>query len=233
MTPTFQRLFRAPYSVPNGLETTAEGLWIVDQISDRVALVELKEPSEYGVTPVLKEISSESSNTSGLTVGDGALWLAANGAATLWRRPRSTDAAEHTGEILRVDPPSGQTQQRWPVPGPSSVHGIDYDKFEPGHLWITTLKQQTLTQVRIADWSIQRTLPLAHHRAHGVVRVEDGIWIVHTSDRLILKLDVADGRELDRIVVPKSEPEPHCLCRHGDDLLYCDATSGWVVRIRL
>ncbi len=135
-------------------------------------------------------------------MGDGALWLAANGAGTLWRKARPTDAHPHTGEILRVDPISGATTGRWPVPGGGGVHGIDYDVFEPGHLWITTLKEQTLTQMRIADWSIQRTLPLAYRRAHGVVRVTDGIWIVHTADRLILKLDVSDGRELARHCCP-------------------------------
>lgn len=233
MNPTFQRLFRAPYAMPNGIQTVPEGLWIADQISDRVALVEIATPSEYGVTPVRAEIITESSNTSGLTAGDGSLWLAANGAATLWRQPRAMDAAAHTGEILRVDPQTGQTQDRWPIPGSGGVHGIDYDGVEPGHLWITTLQAQTLTQVRIADWSVQRTVPLAHRRAHGVVRVADAIWIVHTADRLILKLDVESGRELARIVVPGHEPEPHCLCQYGENLLYCDATSGWIVQVVL
>jgi hypothetical protein len=31
--------------------------------------------------------------------------------------------------------------------------------------------------------------------------------------------------------VPADAPEPHCLSADGDDLLYCDATSGWIVRI--
>ena len=35
-----EKLFRAPYGVPNGLQVTDEGLWIADQITDRVALVE-------------------------------------------------------------------------------------------------------------------------------------------------------------------------------------------------
>jgi sugar lactone lactonase YvrE len=198
-----------------------------------VALVQMTTPSEYGVTPLLHEIPSESSNTSGLSEGDGSLWLAANGAATIWRGPRPADAAPGTGEILRIDPGSGATQNRWPVPGPSSVHGIEYDAYEPGHLWITTLRQQTLSQVRIADWSVQRTIPLPYGRAHGVVRIEDMIWIVHTADRVILQLRVDDGREVDRIVVPPDQPEPHCLTRLGDDLLYCDATSGWIVAVRL
>ena len=47
---TVEKLFRAPYGVPNALQVVKEGLWITDQITDRVALVEIAEPSEYGVT---------------------------------------------------------------------------------------------------------------------------------------------------------------------------------------
>jgi hypothetical protein len=50
MNPKIEKLFRSPYSVPNGLQVTDEGVWIVDQITDRVALVELTESSDYGVT---------------------------------------------------------------------------------------------------------------------------------------------------------------------------------------
>ena len=35
MSRTIEKLFRAPYGVPNGLQVTDEGLWIVDQITDQ------------------------------------------------------------------------------------------------------------------------------------------------------------------------------------------------------
>lgn len=231
MTPRFEPLFRAPYALPNGLQLTPEGLWIADQISDRVALVTMATPNDYGVTKLVREVASESSNTSGLAFGDGALWLAANGPGTLWRAPRPTDAT--SGEILKVDPQTGRTLQRWPLPGGGGTHGIEYDPFEPRTLWLTTLKQQTLSKVHIDDWSVQTVLPLPYGRAHGVVRVADGVWVVHTADRVIVKLDPQTGAELDRITVPKEHPEPHCLSADGDNLLYCDATSGWIVRIHL
>jgi len=90
-----------------------------------------------------------------------------------------------------------------------------------------------LSKVRIADWSVQHVLDLPYNRAHGVVRVEDGIWVVHTADRVIVKLDVESGRELDRIDVPEPLPQPHGLSIYSEGLLYCDATSGWVVKIVL
>ena len=173
MSSEIRKLFRAPCAVPNALEVTDDGLWITDQITDRVALVEIAEPSEYGVTKWRREISSESSNTSGMAFGDGSLWLAANGNGSLWRPVRPADA--QAGDILRVDPADGRTIERWPVPGGGGVHGMDYDHFEDGFLWITTLKDQTLSKVRIEDWSVQQVIPLPYGRAHGVVRVEDGV----------------------------------------------------------
>jgi sugar lactone lactonase YvrE len=234
MTRTIEKLFRSPYSVPNGLQITNDGLWIVDQITDRVALVDPENfVNYYELAWFLRDIPSESSNTSGLTYGDGALWLAANGPAEIFRPARPTDARKGMGEILKVDPHSGKTLQRYPLPGGGGVHGLEYDRYEAGILWITTLKDQTLTKMRLADWSIQHVIPLPYQRAHGVVRVEDGVWVAHTGNRLLVKLDVSDGQELDRIDVPAPHPEPHGLSIYGNDLLFCDAASGWVAKITL
>jgi len=233
MNPVIKKLFRAPYGVPNALQVIRGQLWIADQITDRLALVKLTGPSEYGVTHFERDIASDSSNTSGIAVGGGSLWLAANGNASLWRPGRHTDAQAGQGEILEVDPGTGATRNRWPIPGGGGVHGIEYDPFEDGILWITTLKSQTLSKVRIADWSRLHVIELPYERAHGVVRVQDGIWVVHTSDRVIVKLEIENGREIDRINVSSEHPQPHGLSSHGSNLLYCDATSGWIVQIDL
>ncbi|MEZ4662781.1 MAG: hypothetical protein R2911_34970 [Caldilineaceae bacterium] len=64
-----------------------------------------------------------------------------------------------------------------------------------------------------------------------MVGVADGIWVV-PRQRVIVKLDLDDGRELDRIDVPAPTPSPGLsIC--GDDLIYCDASSGWVARITM
>lgn len=231
MNVTYTKLFRAPYGVPNAIEMTDEGLWIADQITDRVALVRLDNPIDYyGVPWLLREIPSESSNTSGMTWGDGSLWLAANGGAALWRPARPTDADAHTGEILRVDPATGKTLARYPIPGGGGTHGTEYDKFEPDTIWVQALKEQKLLKMRISDWSVQHVIELPYKRGHGMVQEEDGMWVVHTGDRVIVKLDMA-GKELDRITVPDDQPEPHCMTAVGDALVYCDASSGWVVKM--
>jgi hypothetical protein len=84
--------------------------------------------------------------------------------------------------------------------------------------------------MKISDWSVLDTIALAYTRPHGVVRVEDGIWMVYTADRLIIKLNF-DGSEVRRIEVTGPHPEPHGLSIIEGGLLYCDATSGWITKI--
>ena len=228
-----RNLFRSTYGVPNGLQTTDDGLWIADQVTDRCSLMDTNETDDYyGVAKQIREIPSESSNTSGLTYGDGLLWFAANGAGGRWRTARDTDAP--TGEAHGVDPATGDTKRREKIPDGGGTHGIEHDKFEPETLWLTTLKSQTATQVKISDWSIQRTVNLPLKRAHGMVLVEDGLWVTHTGDRVIVKLDVETSEEMDRIEIPEPHPEPHGLSAFKDNSwVYCDATSGWVAEILL
>jgi hypothetical protein len=228
-----RNLFRAQYGVPNGMQMTDEGLWIADQVTDRCSLTDISEPDDYyGVAKVIKEIPSESSNTSGLTYGEGLLWFSANGPGGRWRTERDTDAP--SGEVLGVDPETGETKRREKIPDGGGTHGIEYDSFESGTLWLTTLKSKTATQVKIQDWSILRTVNLPLTRAHGMIRVEDGLWVVHTGDRVIVKLDVETSEEMDRIVVPEPHPEPHGLSKLTDSSwVYCDATTGWITEIIL
>ncbi len=232
MTPRISRYMRAPYGAPNGLQVTNEGLWIVDQLTDRLALLALEEPHEYGVSRILRELSSESSNTSGLSYGEGGLWLAANGSGDRWRFSKETDAPAERGEILKVDPHTGATLLRRPLPAPGGTHGLDYDFVETGTIWLSTLQEKTLTQVHIQDWSIKRVIPLPYDAGHGVVRTEDdALWMVFKMDRVVAKMDIETGFVRDEIHIGPEHPEPHGLARCGKDLLYCDATTGWVARI--
>lgn len=207
-----------------------EGLWVADQITDRLALIEIGSASEYGVTRLIRDFPTDSSNTSGMAVGDGCLWLAANGDSGQWRSPRSADALADNGEILRIGPSCGKTLRRYPVPGGGGVHGIEYDQLDPGHLWVTTLKDQPLSKVRIADWSVRRVVSLPYERALGVVRTMAGVCGLCTrvgglSWCWTNPVWNWNGR-WSRL------RHPHGLSVYGDGLLYCDAPSGWVVRVR-
>src|SRR5438874_1506406 len=71
-TPTYdakvEKLFKSPDRYPNALEAMPDGLWVGDQVSERV----LKMDWETG--KVLTDFVAEAHNTSGLAVGGGYLW---------------------------------------------------------------------------------------------------------------------------------------------------------------
>ncbi|PYR60061.1 MAG: hypothetical protein DMF91_13105, partial [Acidobacteria bacterium] len=94
-----ERLFKAPDMHPNALEAAPDGLWIGDQVSERVFRV------DWQTGKVLHEVQTESHNTSGIAVGAGYLWLGANGGVSGRRPPRPTD--KPFGEVIQADPKTG------------------------------------------------------------------------------------------------------------------------------
>src|SRR3989454_12714679 len=77
-----ERLFTAPDIHPTALEAAPDGLWIGDQVSERVFNV------DWQTGKVLHEVQTESHNTSGIAVGARYLWLGANGGGGGRRPPR-------------------------------------------------------------------------------------------------------------------------------------------------
>ena len=130
---TVVKLFKSPEGHPNGLEATAEGLWIGEQVSDRAHLADWQ-------GTVLKTVETESSNTSGIAYGAGHLWMAANGKA-LWRAKRATDAT--TGAVVKVDPATGQTEARYEIPGGGGVSDSSLPRARCGsrrYVWRSCLR---------------------------------------------------------------------------------------------
>lgn len=204
------RLFKSPDGHPNGLETTADGLWIGEQTTDRACLVDWN-------GKLLRCVPTESSNTSGIACGGGFLWMAANGKA-VGRPAKPTDAT--TGEIVKADPETGKTLARYPVPGGGGVHGLEYAE---GTLWITSLKLQKLSQVDPKDFRLLHQIPVHLGRAHGLAWDPPGIWVMHSTDRVIHRLDAKDGRLLEVVTLSADDPDPHGMCLYRGHLYYCDA----------
>jgi streptogramin lyase len=226
------KLFKSPEGHPNGLETAVEGFWIGEQVTDRAHLVDWN-------GKLLHSVQTESSNTSGIAYGDGFLWMAANGKA-VGRAPKPTDAT--TGEVVKVDPKTGKTAARYPVPGGGGVHGLE---FAESTLWLTSLKLQKLSQVDPKNFHVLHQIPVLLGRAHGLAYDPPGIWVMHSTDRVIHKLDTRDGRLLEQITLSQQDPDPHGMCMHDGHLYYCDAgiapggdsnhspSAGYVCRIDL
>src|SRR4030081_3182683 len=60
-------LFKSPEGYPNAITATQDGLWIGEQKSDNACLVDWN-------GKLLKTITTESKNTSGMGVGGGFIW---------------------------------------------------------------------------------------------------------------------------------------------------------------
>lgn len=208
------KLFKSPDGHPNGLESTKEGLWIGEQTSDRAHLVTWS-------GKLIRSVETECANTSGIAVGGGYLWMASNGKA-IGRPARSTDSP--TGQVIQADLKTGATIKRHVVPGGGGVHGLE---FAEGKLWITSLSLKKLTLVDTTDFKIIRQIPVMLDRAHGLAFVREKgkarIWCMHSTEMQIHKLDAETGELLEKIILSKSDPDPHGMCMHRGHLYYCDA----------
>ena len=210
-----ERLFKAPDLHPNALEAAPDGLWIGDQVSERVFKV------DWQTGKVLHEVQTESHNTSGLAVGGGYLWLNANGGVSGRRPPRPTD--KPFGEIIQADITTGRTVKVYDPPW-GGVHGnVWVEKSQT--LWTVALNISALAELDPKDnLRVLRLIPVKGDRPHGLEWDNGHIWCLFAGDRLVQKLDVDSGRVLEVIKLsPTSDPDPHGMCIHDGYMYYCDA----------
>ena len=225
-------LYKSPDGHPNGLETTPEGVWVGEQVTDTAYLLDWKSGK------VLRKVETESSNTSGLAFGGGYLWMAANGKAVV-RPARPHDAT--TGELIKIDAKTGKTAARYPVPGGGGVHGLLWAE---DSLWVTTLKLQSITRMDV-NGKVLHSFPVTLDRAHGLGWDGEAIWCLFSNDLVIHRLNPKDGRILEAVQLAKTDPDPHGMTWYRGALYYCDAGiapgavdskskySGYICRIAL
>lgn len=225
------KLFKSPDGNPNALEATPDGLWIGEQCTDRAYLVDWKSGK------VKTKVETEASNTSGIAYGAGSLWMGSNGNA-IGRPARPTDSA--TGAVVRVDPKTGKTLARHPIPGGGGVHGLE---FADGKLWVTSLRIKKLSQVDPETFQVLHQIPVTLDRAHGLAWDPPAIWCMFSTDRVIHKLDAKTGAIQEIVTLTADDPDPHGMCIYKGSLYYCDAgiapgakptnspSAGYVCRI--
>ena len=145
--------------------------------------------------------------------------MGANGPASR-REKRETDAK--SGEVIKINPKTGKTVARYPMPGGGGVHGLTWVE---NSLWMTTLKLQTLTRVDV-NFNILHTIPVTLGRAHGLAWDNGAIWSVFSDDIVIQKLDAKDGGILEAVQLAETDPEPHGMTRYQGSFYYCNAGVG-------
>ena len=118
--PKVELLYKSPDRYPNALEAAPDGLWVGDQVSERINKL------DWETGKVLEDFIGEAHNTSGLAVGGGYIWVGCNGAGTAaslreFKRPFDKNygeivAARHEGKAGQGLPDSVGRRSRHVVP---------------------------------------------------------------------------------------------------------------------
>ena len=207
---------------PNDLQFVADGLWVLDQVDPNKAF---KVRPEDG--SILQTLQTESLHGSGITWGNGALWIG----STKGTDPKAPPLT------LKVDPKTGKTLKSWPTPGaglygnvttPSGAHGM---KWVDGKYWMAVPASGKLFLMEPESGEIVRSIPAPGVRTHGLAWDRGYLWCVESDGRVIYKLDPKDGATVAKIQLTKDDPAPHGLDIKDGVLWYCDAASGWICKL--
>ena len=104
--------FNTPVRMPNGLQWFDNELFVMDQLTDDVFVLD-----ETG--KVKRVIRTETEKGSGITVGGGFIWTTSKGKASA-RPPRSYD--DHVSKVRKIDPDTGETVCYFPTLDGGGIH---------------------------------------------------------------------------------------------------------------
>jgi outer membrane protein assembly factor BamB len=233
VTPKVEKLYKiAGCKEPNDLQFVSEGLWVLDQVDQPTNKAFLVKPEDG---TILREIQTEALHASGITYGNGALWIGSTKGRNAQDPPRT----------MKVDAQTGKTLKSWVTPGaglygrmsaargdtPSGAHGL---KWIDGKYWMAVPAANKIFLMEPESGEIVRSIPApgSTPRTHGLAIDKGMLWVINSDDRAIFKLDPKDGRVLSKVQLGKDDPAPHGLDidRNGT-LWYCDAASSWVCKL--
>ena len=204
--------FKCPVRMPNGLQWVDDELFVVDQLTDDVFVL-----NEVGT--IQRVITTETVNGSGITFGDGAIWTACNSNKGASARPgRPTD--HNTANIRKVDAVTGETIDYFPTPDGGGVHGLEWDF---GNIWVTETASKKLALIDGKTYKILLEFSCELNVLHGLATDGEGIWCADRGDKIVVKYEKTTGKEMDRIILPKDGPDPHGLSIKDGVLWYSDA----------
>jgi len=245
------KLFKSPEGFPNAIAVTPEGLWIGEQKLSAQSAIAYHLPEPKDLTEhawlvdwngkLLKTVSTQSRNTSGMAVGGGYVWMCANQA------PEG---------IYQVDMNSRQISHRQIPLGPKDNGGGCHGAlWQDGKLWIVALRLRGLLRVDPVSWEPEFMIPFYEHpdkpRVHAIAWDNGTIWQVvgndckHYADYrpALLRYEAETGRVVEIAEFEPDSCDPHGLAMHDGALVSCDAgihpgwpnndspSSGWIFSI--
>jgi streptogramin lyase len=198
-----------PGGMPNGLQATPEGLWVIDQIDPNdIYLLDYADGRE------LLKLPTRALHSSGITIDpSGNIWV----------------SSTFTYEVICFDR-TGRELVAYPTPPydrSGGAHGIEW---RDGNLWFNVPITGQVFVMDPASGAIVRSIPAPGDRSHGVAWDPFDaahLWLVDTNRRVIVKLDTDTGQILN--AVGCSGPEPHGMTIWQGDFWLCDAESRQVV----
>jgi streptogramin lyase len=217
--PKVEKLFKSPDRYPNALEAMPDGLWVGDQVSERVLKL------DWQTGKVLENFIAEAHNTSGIAVGDGYLWIGCNGAGTAAAtRPFTRPFDKSYGEIVKCDMKTGK--QVWGFRSPwGSTHGTAW-AHDTNHLWAVAPGMSLAVELDPKDdLRILKMVSIGGGTPHGIELYDGSLWILAAADRLVRKMDMS-GKVQEIWKLATEDPDPHGMCIHDGYVYYCDAGLG-------
>ncbi|MBI2690127.1 MAG: hypothetical protein HYX27_27795 [Acidobacteria bacterium] len=244
-----ETVFKSPGPHPNGMQATAEGLWIIDQATNMVHLV------SYTDGKVIRGFLTEADRASGITHDGQALWLASTYNRELIRTDDKTGKAisKHftpgAGVIYKMvgDPPprrSPLAKAEPQAPAPPSAepakppplnttgtgaHGME---MQNGKIWVAVPPSRTAYRIDPATWTVEKKFNTIANRPHGIGWEGKYLWITDTNMNGFYKHDTETGAIVEQIVLAGTDPLPHGMTIWNGTLWYCDDV-GVVCRFKL
>lgn len=240
-----EQAFKSPGPKPNGLQATAEGLWILDQGDNKAYLV------SYDNGKVIRALTTDSKAGSGITFDGEAIWL----------------ASTYSREIIRSDAHSGKTLAKFDCPGAGVVawtkgrtsplappapaspivkpaaavpkapqqrvatgaHGLEW---RDGKLWIAVPPAQTVYRVDPKTFKVEFQFKTSGDRPHGIGWEGKWLWCTDSNLNAFYKHDPANGKVHEKIQLADSDPLPHGMTIWKGWLWYCDDV-GVVCKLKM
>lgn len=244
-----ETLFKTPGPHPNGLQATAEGLWIIDQQNNWAYLV------SYENGKVLRSFLTEADRASGITHDGEALWLASTYSREIIRTDDKTGKAllkqftPGAGVIYKMagDPPArrsplAHTVAHAPAPAPAKpaappalntagtgAHGLEW---RDGKLWVGVPPSRMIYKIDPKTWTVEKRFPSTANRVHGLGWEGKYLWAADSNMNGFFKHDPETGAVVEQIILADSDPQPHGMTIWKGYMWYCDDV-GIVCRFKL
>ncbi len=209
----------APGPQPNGLQATADGLWLIDQRDNHLYKL------AYEDGAVIERHPTETDRSSGVTVGGGHVWVASTYSARLYKLNYDATTVEH------YDTP-GKGVVKFGNRDKSIItgaHGMEW--VDDANMWVAVPPAQRVYLMDPRTMAVKRSIPTPGVRPHGLFMHEGSMWLGDTQDCKLHKLDPDSGQVLAEIDLPA--PEVHGVTLHDGRVWFCCAVTRRVCTVPL